>query len=640
MRVAFCILALIGLYLVSLYSYLLFHSLIEMFSVVIACGIFMLAWNSRRFMDNDYLLFVGIAYLFIGALDMVHTLAYKGMGVFQGFGANLPTQLWIAARYTESLSLLIAPLLLGRKLKPKFLIFGYTVAISLLLGTIFYWDIFPDCFVTGIGLTPFKKVSEYVISLILLASISLLLRKRKHLNRRVLHLLVASIIVTVASELAFTFYIDLYGLPNLVGHFLKLVSFYIIYQAIIRTGLVKPYNLLFRELSAANAKLSGVNRHKDVFLADMSHELRTPLTAILGISEVLQMEIHGSLNEEQLQALQRIEESGRHLLDLINDILDISKIEAGKLGLEMDTVSVESVCQDSLQFIKESAQKKRLRISTSFHSGLATFQADERRLKQILVNLLSNAVKFTPDGGTIGLEVVDDLEKETILFAVWDTGIGIPADQMKHLFQPFVQLDNSPSRQHKGTGLGLALTRRLAELHGGSISVESVVGKGSRFTISLPWRTVEKVELAGIDGKTAEKEKASDVTADKQLRAEQALILFADDNEDIINVVSEYLLTEGYRVISARDGQEAIQQVRNERPDLILMDIQMPNMDGLEAIRRIRDDTDLADIPIIALTALAMPGDRNRCLEAGADAHTSKPVSLGGLVEMIQVQLH
>jgi PAS domain S-box-containing protein len=249
------ILVFLVLYLASLYNYLLFHSLAEIFSIVVACGIFMVAWNSRRFLDNNYLLFIGIAYLFVGGLDLIHTLTYKGMGIFEGYGTNLATQLWIAARYTESLSLLIAPLFFRRKLKINLLFFTYTLALSLFLICIFYWNIFPICFVEGVGLTPFKKISEYIISLILLASIVLLLKNRGEFDRDVLKWVVWSILVTIASELAFTFYVDAYGFSNLLGHFLKIVSFYLIYKALIQMGLTRPYDLLFRNLKQSEVLL-------------------------------------------------------------------------------------------------------------------------------------------------------------------------------------------------------------------------------------------------------------------------------------------------------------------------------------------------------------------------------------------------
>ena len=285
------VLVLSGLYLTSLYSYLLFHSLAEIFSIVVACGIFMVAWNSRQFLDNNYLLFIGIAYLFVGGLDLLHTLAYKGMGVFQGYGANLPTQLWIAARYIESFSLLIAPLVLGRKLRSSFVLMGYLLAVVILLASIFHWRIFPDCFVEGVGLTPFKKISEYIICFILISSIALLVRKQKEFDRVILRFLVASILLTIVAELAFTSYISVYGIANLFGHLCKIISFYLIYKAIIETGLTKPYDVLFRNLKQSEEALRG----KETVLRKSSFELERRVeertAELLKTNEQLRQEI-------------------------------------------------------------------------------------------------------------------------------------------------------------------------------------------------------------------------------------------------------------------------------------------------------------------------------------------------------------
>jgi len=263
------ILAFLGLYLTSLYSYPLFHSLAELFSIVVACGIFMIAWNSRGVARNNYLLFIGITYLFIGALDLIHTLAYKGMGVFQGYDANLPTQLWTGARYMQSLSLLIAPLFFNRKLRPPSVFLAYSLATFLMLMSIFYWKVFPDCFTEGTGLTSFKKISEYIISFILFASMGLLLKNRREFDRDVLVQIVWSIILTIASELLFTFYISVYALSNLMGHFFKILAFYLIYKAIIETGLSKPYNFLLKdskksEEALQNALLESKQREAEI----------------------------------------------------------------------------------------------------------------------------------------------------------------------------------------------------------------------------------------------------------------------------------------------------------------------------------------------------------------------------------------
>lgn len=249
------LIVLLGLYLSSLYNYLLFHSIAEVFSIVVAFGIFMVGWNSRRFIENKYFLFLGIAYPFIGLLDLIHTLSYSGMNVFPGFDTNLPTELWIAARGMESVSLLLATLFVRRGLRLGPLVLGYAGASVLVLAMIFHWDLFPDCFIEGTGLTPFKKSSEYVISFILVASAALLYRERRSFDTTVLHLLLGSIFTTVASELSFTFFTDPYGHLNFWGHYLKIVSFFLIYRAIIYTGLRKPYRLLYADLQQSQEEL-------------------------------------------------------------------------------------------------------------------------------------------------------------------------------------------------------------------------------------------------------------------------------------------------------------------------------------------------------------------------------------------------
>jgi PAS domain S-box-containing protein len=242
-------------------------------------------------------------------------------------------------------------------------------------------------------------------------------------------------------------------------------------------------------ISLANAELARATRLKDEFLANMSHELRTPLNAILGLSEALLEEVYGTLTDKQRKSLVTIEQSGNHLLELINDILDLSKIESGKMELQVELTNLAQVCDSSLTFIKQQAHKKQIKLGSRISPDLGEIELDKRRIHQVLINLLSNAVKFTPERGEVWIEAWGDGGNETIHLCVIDTGIGIAPENISKLFQPFIQLDSSLSRRHAGTGLGLALVRRIVELHGGSVSLESAVGKGSRFTITLPWKT-------------------------------------------------------------------------------------------------------------------------------------------------------
>jgi len=506
------------------------------------------------------------------------------------------------------------------------------------------------------------------------------------------------------------------------------------------------------ELSYSNAELAKAARMKDEFLASMSHELRTPLNSVLGLSEALQEEVYGSLNQKQLKSLENIEQSGRHLLSLINEILDLAKIEAGKIELEYTRISIRNLVESSLVFVKQIALEKRLKVTSGVSGSIEFFMADEKRMKQILVNLLSNAVKFTPVGGEVALDVVVHEEDNKIDFCVKDTGIGISEENMEKLFIAFVQIDSSLSREYEGTGLGLALVKNLTELHNGAISVESVVNEGSSFTVSLPFLqegepaggmkesdsnlfknvrkafiiedneveaeqirrylkeiniesmvhyqgvgALEKVkefkpdivlldiglpDISGwevlralkADGEISavpvvivsvldEKKTGFDLGAQEyivkpitrkglinvleenqkveqhtqsttRVHGSQALILLADDNETNIETVKDYLEVKQFRVIVARNGKEAVARASEIKPELILMDIQMPEMDGLEATKEIRasKDIEISGIPIIALTALAMPGDEKRCLDAGADKYLKKPVGLKNLV--------
>jgi PAS domain S-box-containing protein len=526
------------------------------------------------------------------------------------------------------------------------------------------------------------------------------------------------------------------------------------------------------ELSQSNAALARATGLKDEFLASMSHELRTPLTGILGLSESLQLGVYGPLPDKQVKAVQMIYSSGQHLLDLINDILDVSKIEAGKMELQLGSVNVHDVCQASVQFVTQLAQKKKLHLSVKQDLAVGVILADPRRLKQMLVNLLSNAVKFTPEGGAVGLEVVGDAPLKVVRFSVWDTGIGIAPQDLLTLFRPFVQLDNRLSRENSGTGLGLALVMSMAELHGGSVTAESagVPGQGSRFTIDLPWTsgdeatadrlpedhrviasspsfpavvvlTIGEASIVG-DGMATDLtelgvaeivhpwgreavERALEVKPDlilidlglpdfsgwevlDELQANaqtrplpvmvmsatddhvqaaargavgclvkpisrsdllgvirhalegphphaapstvlagagvttpRATVLVVDDNETVLSTLLDFLQSQALEVLTAHNGSEALELLTTTRPEIILMDIQMPGMDGLEAIRRIRANADsrLASVPIIALTALAMPDDRERCLAAGANAYLVKPMRLAKVGQTIETLL-
>jgi signal transduction histidine kinase/CheY-like chemotaxis protein/PAS domain-containing protein len=430
-----------------------------------------------------------------------------------------------------------------------------------------------------------------------------------------------------------------------------------------------------QQLAVSNQELARATRLKDEFLASMSHELRTPLNAILGLSEGLQDEVFGVLNERQQKSIVTIEKSGKHLLALINDILDLSKIEANKFDLELIYVSIQSLCQNSLLFIKELAHKRQIRVQTQLPESLKhlNIRVDDLRFRQVLINLLSNAVKFTPECGSITLDVrVGDggLEGQVerffatqnlaltdrqspapplhqIAFSIIDTGIGIAPENMDKLFQSFVQIDSSLSRQYAGTGLGLALVKRIVEMHGGTVSVQSEVNRGSCFTICLPLEL--STEIALTPSAPLGYPLSTNPTLEENPKVKpQISILLVEDNEGNIETMTTYLQSRGYRIVVAENGLQAISMMedcgrdlaRLQYPDIILMDIQIPGVDGFEATERIRRLPECAAIPIIALTALAMPNDRQKCLDAGVDRYMTKPVKLSQLVATIETLLN
>jgi len=381
-------------------------------------------------------------------------------------------------------------------------------------------------------------------------------------------------------------------------------------------------------LRHANNEMERALRMKDEFLANMSHELRTPLNAILGMSESLEEQIAGPLNDKQFKYIRTISESGKHLLDLINDILDLSKIDAGRLELNISKVSVHLLCEASMRMVKEQAQKKNQKISLTIDPEVKIIMGDERRLKQSLVNLLSNAVKFTPNERELGVIVKGNTRNQTVTFTVWDQGIGIAPDELNLIFKPFVQLDAGLAREFSGTGLGLVLVAQMIRLHGGSVGVESKVGTGSRFSITLPW-----VDVEGFPAMKDVRQKTETGPTSNEKRSGKILIV--EDTDSIIMLLTEYLRYKGYQIIAARNGMEGVMLAKNEKPDLILMDVMMPVMNGVEATKQIRAEKDLQEIPIIALTALAMNGDKERCLQAGMNDYLSKPVQMKELEELI-----
>jgi len=371
-----------------------------------------------------------------------------------------------------------------------------------------------------------------------------------------------------------------------------------------------------RQLRAVHDKAVAADESKTRFLANMSHELRTPLTGVLGLSSLLQMETSGPLNDKQAEYVEHIAESGDHLLSLINDLLDLAKIESGKQELDLRQVEPTDVIAESLSLVRELAASRGIDLVEETHPGLSPITVDNRRLKQVLVNLLSNAIKFTPPGGKVGIETHES--REDFEFIVWDTGSGIPIDKIDAVFRPFEQAHNG----HSGTGLGLPLSRTLIEMHGGTLTATSEVGIGSRFVVTLPAPT-----NIAIDGATTPANGPAlyplAIAASDNLRPR---VLVVDDDPVNRMVLQEFLSSKGFVVELAVDGAEVVTAIRRSLPDIVLMDIRMPRMDGLEATRRIRATPQTAEVGVIIVSAHAMPEDRKQGAAAGCDAFLPKPI--------------
>ena len=644
------ILVLGALYYTSTFNYLLFHSLVEVFSIVVACGIFIIGWNSRQYIKSNYLIFISIAYLFIGFLDLLHTLAYKGMGIFTDydFYAN---QLWIATRYMESLALLTAFYYVDekRKLNAKALFATFTIVTSLIVLSIFVWKIFPECFVNNQGLTMFKKVSEYVICCILLVVLGNLYRKKSLFDSVVYRYMNISIVCTIVSELAFTFYISNYGFSNLMGHYFKIFSFYMIYKAIIETGLRRPYDMIFRQLVENQDKLreakevaDRANRAKSDFLANMSHEIRTPLNGLLGMLQLLKMT---RLENEQLNYVQLAENSGRSLLDIINDVLDLSKIEAGHLEIRKEKVYVPGLLHTVVSLFEGLAKDKGVALTSEIEPDMPSgIVVDGIRLRQIVFNLMGNAVKFTSEGRVTlraGLQGDDrqalENGKGVLLLEVEDTGEGIPKEKQRDIFSPFSQATRSREEGAKGTGLGLSIVNKLITLMHGEISLRSAPGKGSLFSIRIP---VEIRESAGSDHTdtyikcdipTCEGREDFEHEPHRPLN-----IVIADDDRVSILAARRLLENLGNHVITASNGHEVLQALDRGPVDVILLDIQMPEMDGLETTRRIRSSrARYVHVPILCLSGNAFTEDREKALAAGMNDYLTKPLDFHEVVRSI-----
>lgn len=398
----------------------------------------------------------------------------------------------------------------------------------------------------------------------------------------------------------------------------------------------------YQKLEAEKEELIRTNQLKNQFLANTSHEIRTPLGSVIGFTHLLLAQGYNPSRERHKQYLEIINSSSKDLLALINDILDLSKIEANQLEVEWEPVNVKQICQNVLALVKEKAANKGIKLRIQLEADNLSLIADPLRLKQMLLNLLFNAVKFT-DRGSVGLQVTS--KDNYLLFTIWDTGSGIAVRNQEELFEPYYQVTNT--HREEGTGLGLAVTRKLAQLHGGWIEVKSVVNQGSNFTIVLPrtpGKTQEEIREQGemendslpnpVGGFGTFEERQPKQDIHLPISQPQNILLVEDDLPNG-QLIQTYLSQLEYRITLVKNATEMWEALNKEIPVLILLDIRLPDANGLEIIKQIRGHEKYQNIPVIAETAMAMKGDKEICLEAGANEYISKPIDLPLLAKLV-----
>jgi len=475
--------------LVSLYlmtnNYLLFHAYAEGFSIVIAVLVFVLTWNARSYIDNEYLHFIGLAYLFVAHIDFLHMLGYSGMNVFTDYG-YYANQLWVLGRYMESLTLLVGFYFLYKQKKCNdFLVISVYTAISALgILSIFVWKIFPIAFVEGVGQTSFKIISEYIIIGILILVLLVLRNQREHFDTQLLRIIGLSVIMTIIAELFFAFYIDNFGISNIMGHYFKIISFFMIYKSIVEKGIKDPYDIIFRNLEKKREQLAQANETKMKLFSIIGHDLKTPFNNLLGVLGLLTEDSETFSPKEQKQLFRTISESTKETYTLVQNLLEWASVNMDSIMIKMDDIGPITIIDKAVKSLRVVLDKKSLQLNILGDPQL-TMEADANSFEVIIRNLLSNAIKYSHRGGTISIKV-SELHEE-ISIQIEDHGQGMTSDQARKLMVSEINESTRGTANEKGTGLGFNIVKEFVERNQGRIEIDSEEGRGT--IISLFFRS-------------------------------------------------------------------------------------------------------------------------------------------------------
>ncbi|PKL23216.1 MAG: hypothetical protein CVV47_16075 [Spirochaetae bacterium HGW-Spirochaetae-3] len=466
----------------SLWNYLLFHSLSELFSIVIATSYSVMAWHTRRTNEIPELVNLGIIYVFIAILDLFHTLSYVGMGLFTGYEypAN---QLWVAARVLEAVALLAFSFFRGSSARALAgILTAGSAYVAATLASIFWLRVFPACYVAGSGQTAFKVTAEYaVIATLGAAAVALWVRRGRY-PKAAYRSIIASIALTMLSELSFTLYISNYDGINMLGHVLKITSFYLIYRSMIVVGLERPHELLYARLKSHEKELAISNETKDTFFSILSHDLKSPLSGIRSAAESLLDNI-GSMNKSDASIILEIQKAADASLSLVDKVLVWARCQSGALRPTITAVDLLASIQTQMRILSKTADNKRITVRNQTPAE-ARVMADADMLDTVVRNLLQNALKFTPAGGRIEVSA-RRLGPDWIL-SVKDTGIGIGPEELARLFCVDGHLRGIGTEGERGVGFGLILSTEFVRLMGGKMEATSVEGQGSVFSFHLP----------------------------------------------------------------------------------------------------------------------------------------------------------